>query len=586
MCVFDSALSNKLDALILRCEKSDEIAGIRMLRRLLPNGALLTRTAGGIKIKPRDAATLMAEHTGIEIRWNEATRRFVRNRQRARGSYAHLRRALQELSDSGAAGARQAIRDSDGLTILDEHQVVNVAAMTMPEGFGLCLFDEQGAGKTVSMIFAYDLLAARGEADQMLVVAPKSMVPEWAKDFTRFRPGLYKIAVVTGSQAEKRAALQTQADVYVTNFETTVSLESNLEMLLRSRPNRSTLAVDESFFVKSPDARRTQSIRRLREWCNRAFVLCGTPAPNSPHDLVEQFNLVDYGLTFEDVIVPKDRKEALPFVRGLIEDRGLLVRNLKADVLPNLPQRSVHRCYVPLQPKQAQLYEVLCDRLVTDVQSVSETEFRRHYPTFLARRTALLQVCSHPASVATDYNETPGKMIVLDDLLERRIGLDREKVVLWSFYRASIDALVARYSRYGVVRYDGMVVDSKDRGEAVRRFQEDEESRLFIGNPAAAGAGLTLHRARLAIYESMSNQAAHYLQSLDRIHRRGQDREVEYFILLCEDTVEVREYERLLQKQQMAGDLLGDHVSVPTTRESFLGDLTSRRKSSMTSMLD
>ena len=84
---------------------------------------------------------------------------------------------------------------------------------------------------------------------------------------------------------------------------------------------------------------------------------------------------------------------------------------------------------------------------------------------------------------------------------------------------------------------------------------------LFIANPAAAGAGLTLHRARFAVYESMSNQAAHYLQSLDRIHRRGQEREVEYITLLCEDTVEVQEYARLTDKERaILGGALSEKV--------------------------
>ena len=83
---------------------------------------------------------------------------------------------------------------------------------------------------------------------------------------------------------------------------------------------------------------------------------------------------------------------------------------------------------------------------------------------------------------------------------------------------------------------------------------------LFVGNAAAAGAGLTLHRARYAVYESMSNQAAHYLQSLDRIHRRGQDRPVEYLILVCEDSIESLEYERLLRQESDAQTLLRDKV--------------------------
>lgn len=93
---------------------------------------------------------------------------------------------------------------------------------------------------------------------------------------------------------------------------------------------------------------------------------------------------------------------------------------------------------------------------------------------------------------------------------------------------------------------------------------------LFVANPAAAGAGLTLHSARVAIYESMSNQAAHYLQSLDRIHRRGQQRDVEYLILLCENSVEEVEYQRLLRKEQSAQSLLGDGTSAPIMRTTML----------------
>ena len=226
-----------------------------------------------------------------------------------------------------------------------------------------------------------------------------------------------------------------------------------------------------------------------------------------------------------------------------------------------------------MRPEQSRIYERLRDDLVSDVRSVSESDFRREYGTYLARRSALLQVCSNPVSVVEGYDETPAKLVLLDDLLDRWIRREAEKVVLWSFYRASIDVLVSRYAHLGVVRYDGGVSEVSERGEAVRRFQEDDDIRLFVANPAAAGAGLTLHRARLAVYESMSNQAAHYLQSLDRIHRRGQAQEVEYVVLLCQDTLEEAEYERLLSKQRMAGDLLGDAVSRPVTRESFLADL-------------
>jgi len=107
---------------------------------------------------------------------------------------------------------------------------------------------------------------------------------------------------------------------------------------------------------------------------------------------------------------------------------------------------------------------------------------------------------------------------------------------------------LTRFARFSPVRFDGKVADPHVRREAVRRFQDDDKTMLFVGNLAAAAAGLTLHRARYAIYESLSNQGAHYFQSLDRIHRRGQKREVEYIVLLCDRTIEQSEYDRLMVK--------------------------------------
>jgi SNF2 family DNA or RNA helicase len=70
----------------------------------------------------------------------------------------------------------------------------------------------------------------------------------------------------------------------------------------------------------------------------------------------------------------------------------------------------------------------------------------------------------------------------------------------------------------------------------------------------------------------MSNQAAHYLQSVDRIHRRGQTRDVEYLILLCDRTIELVEYDRLITKKRAGQELLGDRIDEPITREAMLSE--------------
>lgn len=568
-------IGETLDALYVAPRDRSEAS--ELLRRLQglagDDSSAVRRTSDGIRVLPEAARHLGERADGLNLSWEPEALRFVENRARASLQFEGALKAVARIKSEGAGYARTLIADSAGIGTLDDHQIVNVAAMTIPGSPGLCVFDEQGAGKTVTFIFAYDLLVARDEADLAIIVAPKSMVGEWPKDIQRFRGDLYRPALLTGPRKAKRQALASGADVFITNFETAVSMEDELRALMRARPGRTVLAIDESFFIKSLDAKRTRALRRLREWAGRAYVLCGTPAPNAPNDLVQQFSLVDFGLAFSGVEIPKDREEAGPVVQAVVESRGLLVRHLKSDVLPDLPAKTFQRVFVPMAGEQRRLYERTLGDLITDVQAADEEGFARQITSFLARRAALLQICSNPAAVSPGYSETPAKLALLDELVTELVERAGEKVVIWSFYTGSVTAIVERYARYGAVRYDGQVTDVAVRQEAVSRFQSDEATRVFVANPAAAGAGLTLHRARFAIYESLSNQAAHYLQSLDRIHRRGQSRPVEYVVMLCEDSIEIAEYERLVQKEQAAQELLGDVVQPPLTRESFLSDI-------------
>jgi SNF2 family DNA or RNA helicase len=445
--------------------------------------------------------------------------------------------------------------------------------MTHPDGYGMCLFDEQGAGKTVSVIYAFDRLVDLNVHDWMVVVAPKSMVGEWAHAVREFMGDRYQVQMISGAVGERQRQLESGADVFVMNYEAVATVSDALIRRLRRYPDRAVLVADESFNVKNPQARRTLDLEGVRDWFGRAWLLCGTPAPNTAHDIVAQINMVDFGQTFAGVKVPKDRSAALPVVKRALDERAIYLRNLKADVLPGLPAKTFTRVPVPFSPMQAQLYEAALGSLIADVEIIDDRQFLRNLTNFLSRRMALLRIASNPAGVFPGYTELPGKLAALDDLLERLVGRESEKIVVWSCFTASLAAITQRYQRYGVVRYDGTVTSIEDRRSAVRRFQEDADTRVFVGNPAAAGAGLTLHAARYAVYESFTNQAAHYLQSLDRIHRRGQVREVEYFVLLSENSIEPGEFDRLVLKENRARDLLGDVIEPPLTRERFLDEL-------------
>jgi len=568
----DVRTTESCDGLVVTPRGHSALVALAAVVRNIVPGARLKGNLGAVWVPASDSDRLLDACSTTDFRWTEDAMHFAKNRQRAKLVVEEVRRQVRQIVSGGLPAAQSRLQDCKGLDELDDHQWVNVAAMTVPQSPGLCVFDEQGAGKTVTLIFAFDVLVARDQADFVLIIAPKSMISEWPHDFTRFMGDRYRIAIVTGSRRQKEATIASRPDVVVTNFESIVSLEDEFRAMLRSYGQRAVLVVDESFFVKNLDAKRTRAIRRIREWSGRAFVLCGTPAPNSPRDLIEQFNIVDFGLTFTGVVLPEDDSGARDAIKAVVERSGLFVRHLKQDVLTDLPAKSFNRILLQLQPVQSTLYRDALGGLIRELQAVDDQLFHRNLVNFLARRSALLQICSNPRGIVAGYTEVPAKLQAIDELLRRLIEDEREKVVLWSFYTASIDSILARYGSYNPVRYDGSVTDVSVRRESVRRFQEDDQTMLFVANPAAAGAGLTLHRARYAMYESLSNQTAHYLQSLDRIHRRGQKRAVEYLVLLCDGTIELQEYDRLTRKERAAQELLGDDTKPPLTRQTMLAE--------------
>lgn len=541
----------------------------RAVREKLGADRSVRVVSGSVALDTRDATVLLDATPSFELLWSAGARRFVHNRTMPDSDDVEQSHRLKALT---VDELRPMVCDSRLADVLDDHQVRNVALMTIPGSLGACVFDEQGTGKTVSLIAAFDLLVEHNDADVLLVVAPKSMVGEWASEIAKFTDGLYRVEILEGPRSAKSRKLGTGADVFVCNYETAQSSADDLRLMCERK--RTVVAVDESFNVKNPQAQRTTAVAELREWCVRAFVLCGTPAPNRPDDIVAQVSFVDHGRAFSDARLPDEPAARRAAIAEVLDSEVVFTRNLKGVVLPDLPSRTFTELNVELEPSQRAIYDMVAGDLVDELSSANDAEFAARYTHFLARRASLLRTCSDPAGVDPAFAGTPAKIAVLDTLLAGWIAAG-EKVVVWSFYRATLDLLERRYAQYGVARVDGSVSDVSARREAVRSFQQDAVTRVFVGNPAAAGAGITLHTAAVSVYESMSNQAAHYLQSLDRTHRRGQTRDVEYVTLLAADTVEAQEFERLKSKASQQADLLGDPEPVLFTRQMMLDELVA-----------
>lgn len=442
--------------------------------------------------------------------------------------------------------------------ILDVHQGVAVNCMTVPGLLGLCLFDEQGTGKTITGLAAFDLLKRSGAVDALLITAPKTLLENWKDEAERFLPVSPNIYIASGDKEARYRALGSGFDVYLLTYENLIADIESLKSLARTK--RLLLAMDESFFIKNPDAKRSMAAMELRGYCKRCFVLCGTPAPNKPSDLVHQFTMADNGYAFGDPAT--QRAQALDdyaTIESIIDSRGVYLRRTKKSVLPDLPDKDYKIVELEMSPKQRSLYDEAKTELILYLKSLDNKSFKRNLTTYFQKRNALLQICIDPSLIDPLYNETPCKFAYLEFTLPEFIETKGEKVVVWSVYTKTIDRIVQSFSRYNPARIDGKVAKVADRQLMVERFQKDDSCKVFVGNPAAAGAGITLHKAKTSIYLSYSNQAAHYMQSLDRTHRRGQTADsVEYLFLVAKDTIEVKEIKRLIEKQGQQSNLLGD----------------------------
>jgi len=491
-------------------------------------------------------------------------------------------RSCLEASERHCAAREKALRlveegcdkgiPAKWLEILDPAQATAVTAMTLPDILGLCQFDEQGSGKTVMSIASFDVLKEADTVDALIVICPKSMVSEWPKDIHRFIGNKYKTVLAEGHKRQKYEAALKEFDVLVTNYEGVDVMLTSL--IASSATRRYLLVVDESYYLKNSDSIRSENAEKLRMHCKRCFVLCGTPAPNSAHDLINQFDLADLGYTFGGFTKSKTPAEDWDEILRIVDTRGLFIRRLKPEILQHVPDKNFHVIKVHLKGKQALMYDTARSELELELRTLNNQTFKKRLATYFQRRAALLQICTCPGALDPTLSETPVKYEALDELLEGLISQNR-KVIVWSFFKRSLDEIMERYHRFNPVRLDGSITSTASRKTAVKSFQEDPNTMLFLGNPAAAGAGITLHASYDAIYVSYSNQAAHYLQSLDRIHRRGQmSDQVNYYLLVCSGTVEETEIIRLRAKEIRQHELLGDHIPWPTSLDDALEELS------------
>ena len=416
------------------------------------------------------------------------------------------------------------------------------------------LLDEQGLGKTKQLIDAIAREIGMGTLAGALIVCPNALKGTWAREIKRHSTLPFAV-FGAGRSARRLAFASLRAAFYVINYEAVAGEMMSLRALLRFK--RMALVLDESHRIKTPEAKITRAVHRLKADAAKRVIMTGTPVANRPQDLWSQLFFLDDGASLGGSFEEFRKAYCTPeggYVRldGL-RDRlaSVALRRLKDNTLA-LPPKSVIPLTVRLTGRQAQLYDQMRRDLYLWVKGMSGEDVLANAENVLVRLLRLAQLASNPRLLDTSYVETPAKIAALDRLLqglfERRPD---QKVIVWSSFVGNIRTLAKRYRQHCPVTFFGeMQADERER--SIAAFTDDPGVRLFIGNPAAGREGLTLTSANVAVYLDRTFNLVDYVQSQDRIHRISQVHPCEIYVMLAEQTVDEFIEFTLAQKLRLA----------------------------------
>ena len=436
-------------------------------------------------------------------------------------------------------------------------------------GLGACLADDMGLGKTIQVLAlllvqrraATRAVAASEARKPNLLVAPASLLANWASEIERFAPEL--VALIVHPSVLAPAALKSPPAAGLGKVDLVITSYGSLLRLPWLAATSWNLAIlDEAQAIKNPAAKQTRAVKQLQ--ARARIALTGTPVENRLGDLWSIFDFLNPGLlgsakaftTYTKGLAEKPGSPYAP-LRNLV--RPYLLRRLKTDqtVISDLPDKTELKAYCPLSRKQAALYAQAVKEMTEQLMSAEGIQRRGLVLAFLMR---FKQICNHPSQWLGDgawKEDESGKFARLRELCET-IASRQEKVLVFTQFRETTAPLAAFLSgvfgRPGLVLHGGTEV--KMRKELVRRFQEDEAIPFFVLSIKAGGSGLNLTAASHVIHfdrwwnPSVENQAT------DRAFRIGQTRNVLVHKFICRGTVEEKIDALIESKRQLSQELL------------------------------
>ena len=455
------------------------------------------------------------------------------------------------------------------LTFLYEHRMGGILA------------DDMGLGKTVQ---ALALLAHAIEEHRaavpgepfapFLVVAPTSVITNWAAEAKRFLPGA-KVITITETTAGKTPLAERVAGAHlVLTSYTLLRMDEDAYASYAAglgseegpgTPGWGALLLDEAQFVKNTGTRAWSIARAMP--ARTKIAMTGTPLENNLMELWALLAIVADGLfpsarAFRDLYArPAESGEdpahaAATTARLRRRIRPLMLRRTKELVAAELPAKNDVRVNLPLAPGHRRIYDTHLQRERQKVLGLLEDMDKNRFTIFQSL-TLLRRLALDAALIDPDAYEgvTSAKREYLVERLPELLA-GGHRVLVFSQFTGYLKSISARLAEEGI---DHLYLDgsTRNRTEVIEAFRAGA-APVFLISLKAGGFGLNLTEAdHVFIMDPWWNPAAEQ-QAVDRIHRIGQEREVHVYRLVAEGTIEEKVMQLKASKAALFDAVVGE----------------------------
>lgn len=433
--------------------------------------------------------------------------------------------------------------------------------------FGGCLADDMGLGKTVqfiAMLMKHRESRSASNAAPSMIVVPRSLIFNWMNECTRFAPEL-KVLDYTGMERLTMREEFPKYDLILTTYGTV-----RRDITILKDFDFDYVVLDEAQTIKNPASQIARASRLLR--ARHRLALSGTPIENNAGDLWSIFEFLNPGMlgrstAFRSHVSDPDSGESRQMVaRGL---RPFILRRTKKEVAAELPDRLEETIYCDMEEDQRRLYDELRlhyrDSLLGAVQKDGLAKTKMHVLEALLR---LRQAACHPALLNRgEEEEAYAKLEFLIPHLTELVAEGHKSLVFSQF--TSMLSIVRQHLDKAGIEYEYLDGQTRDRQAHVKRFQEDDDCKVFLISLKAGGLGLNLTAADYVFLLDPWWNPAVEAQAIDRAHRVGQTRTVFAYRMICRDTVE----EKIAELQKKKRDL-ADAILDGADQKSILKDLS------------